>query len=986
MRPDAAPIAIDTRGRRVRQCIAMRHPLCATFTLALALASACSSGDDGVTPFPPGSGGSGGSGGAGGGSVVPAEVGTVPLSDTITAPGLSAPVEVVRDEAGAPHIYAETLPDAAFAQGYMAALDRFVQMDFFRRNASGKLSELLGEAALAQDVEPRLHHLRATAEKTWAAMQASADPLDRDSVAILNAYAAGVNLWVKELQAGKHKLLDELKIAGFTAANVAPWEPADSLSISEFQAFGLSYDVSFELLRTAAFDREKAVFAGSANAEFAQRDGFVSDLVDFRPIRPVYTVDGWGETGRAAAGVGALQPPLRAPEPAPGLAAIVSKVLPTMGNLPAFGPGERGSNNWVVSGAHTTTGHAMAANDTHLSLISPSIFYLVHLNVGDEFDVMGVQFPGAPLVTLGSNRHVAWGATVSQLDVTDVYDEAIAPCAGGYCTSFDGRQVPLVARDETFNLARGGDLANAEVKTLRFYDVPHHGPILPSFDATMGTVAPPGARELSVRYTGHEGGPIFRAVLAINRAKGAAEARDAIESYFAYGRQNWVFADVEGHIGWTQGSRLPLRPAGSKPWLVLPGTGEAEWQGYADVKKMPRAFDPPKGYLVTANADPIGVTDDGDPTNDAQPGGAPLYIGADYDPGARVARVTARIKDVIDTGGKLDADAMSSIQADNVSEFARELKPHFIAAARALADFAADPDCPTAPANCSRPELLGPAAAGAVSARPEVRQFYVGARDLVAGWESLATPSGLEPGADQRKIDDSRATLLVSVFALQLTRLIFVDEMDELVKGVPGFELPLRATGVERVLVRLLNRDESLRTGDVLFDDLKTPGVVETRDVMLARAVSRTLEWAFDHKDLGTDPAAWRWGAIHYVKPQFFIPDPIFDRLDQGAYPRPGGIGTVDVADYGFSDDDFTFRSGASIRFVSELAPDPGPISRNVVPGGQIFEPSSPHFKDQLDLWAQNKTLDLPFRVGDVVASAKREQAKNALGRVRFAP
>ncbi|HEU4404213.1 MAG TPA: penicillin acylase family protein [Polyangiaceae bacterium] len=960
----------------------MHRPSRAALALALAFLPACSSSSDAGTPtrIEPRDG----SGGGGGAPAGPLD--RVPLENTLTGRGLSAPVELVRDELGVPHIYAETVADAAYAQGYITAHDRFVQMDFFRRNASGTLSELLGASALPSDIEPRLHHLRANAEAAWATLQASSEPLDREAVAALKAYAAGVNQWIDELKAGEHALPSTLVALNYRPEFVSAWSEVDSLAVGELQSFALSFDVDFDLLRTTAVEREKAVFAGASDPAYAKREGFVADVSDLRPIVPVFTVDGWGEFDGAARSPALVQPPLRAPEPDLELARLAARARSSRGGLPAFGPAERGSNNWVVSGAVSRSGHPMVANDTHLSLTNPSLFYMLHLSAGD-FDVMGVQFPGVPLVTVGFNRRIAWGVTVSQLDVSDVYDEAVAPCAGGagQCVSFRNGQVPLVPREETFRISFGGDVSKAEAVTLTFYDVPHHGPILPRVKAG-NTLEPLGARELSVRYTGHEPYPIFRAILAVDRARSVDEARRAIEAHFAYGRQNWVLADVEGNIGWTQATRLPKRPAGIKPWLVLPGDGTAEWgngddkwdaDDYVDPTKMPRAFDPAKGYLVTANADPIGVTADNDPANDAS-GDLPNYIGADYDPGARVGRITDRITEALAGGGKLDPDAMASIQADAVSLLGAKLRPHFLAAAAELAAYVA------APAR----DAASPLKPVVDAAPAPVRAFYAEARALVEGW-SLNTPSGYEAGLDTAGIDDSRAALLVAAFSTRLARLTFADELAALGDEASGFRMPSRAA--ERALYRLLDAPGTLASGstgepgergEILFDDLGTPDVVETRQVVLARAVSEAIAWAFAEPKLGADPRAWRWGAVHTAQPAFFVPL----GLDQDAYPRHGGIGTVDVADHGYDDDNYSFRGGAAIRFVCELDPDKGPVARNVVPGGQIFDSASPHYKDQLELWSRNEAPALPFRLDEVVPSAEREQAKNGLGRLRFTP
>ena len=177
------------------------------------------------------------------------------------------------------------------------------------------------------------------------------------------------------------------------------------------------------------------------------------------------------------------------------------------------------------------------------------------------------------------------------------------------------------------------------------YDVPHHGPIVPRITPMHG-VEPLGSSELSIKYTGHQPAPKLSSVVyGINVAKDVKEAVAAIDSGFLYGNQNWVIGDDQGHFGWTQYTRTPRRAPTAAPWKVMPGDGTAEWGGDMDPKYIPHAYDPAQGFIATANNDPIGVTEDGDPFfGEPMVDGAPLYLGADYDPGTRVGRITKRIQ------------------------------------------------------------------------------------------------------------------------------------------------------------------------------------------------------------------------------------------------------------------------------------------------------------------------------------------------------
>ena len=300
-----------------------------------------------------------------------------------------------------------------------------------------------------------------------------------------------------------------------------------------------------------------------------------------------------------------------------------------------------GSNNWVVGGSLSASGYPLLANDTHLLLSNPPVFYLQHLKVTTAArtdSVMGVQFAGLPGVVLGMNEHLAWGSTVNQIDVTDVYREKVVPCTagGGPCVLWKGGQVPLQPRKEVIGVGRFGKLSEQREVTL--YDVPHHGPIVPRLTAD-GRPEPLGTSELSIRYTGYEPVQLLRAVWGVNRARTLEEATAALDRDFLVGRQNWVFIDDRGHFGWTQATRVPRRSPGFAPWKILPGDGSAEWLSDLDRKYVPHATDPAQGFLVTANNDPIGVTANNDPFF-GQPliDGAPRYLGADYDTGTRGQR------------------------------------------------------------------------------------------------------------------------------------------------------------------------------------------------------------------------------------------------------------------------------------------------------------------------------------------------------------
>ncbi|HWE27220.1 MAG TPA: penicillin acylase family protein, partial [Polyangia bacterium] len=635
--------------------------------------------------------------------------------------------------------------------------------------------------------------------------------------------------------------------------------------------------------------------------------------------------------------------------------------------------------NWVVGPSLSSTGHVMVANDTHLSLQNPPIFYFVHLVARGSLDAMGVQFPGLPGIILGMNEHVAWGATVNNIDVTDVYQETIVTCDDGAspCVAFNGGKVPLAPRSETINVGRFGQIINSQTVTL--YDVPHHGPIIPRVDAMTHTVEPLGTSELSVRYTAHDPAPRLAAVIyGLDTAKSMKDAVAAIDGGFLYGNQNWVIGDDQGHFGWTQFTRTPRRSPTAAPWKILPGDGSAEWGGDMDPIYIPHAYDPAQGFIATANNDPIGVSDDGDPFFDEPVvDGAPLYLGADYDPGTRVGRITKRINAGGAGGGKLTIDDMQSIQADVVSEWAQALVPTLIEAALALED------------EVQKPGTHADLSLLASQASPISKQLLPTALSLVQGWISFSTESGVDEDAPTpQQIADAQAAAIAQVWMRRFADRTFEDEYSQL--GVtPSSFAQLK------LLVRMVNNSPLLKTGlnpatgePILFDTWDTPEQ-ETKRQQAAHALLDTLDYLVGA--LGQDITAWRWGNLHTLTLQFLAPVDALqiplktDTKYPNGFLRHGDIGTVDAAGDSIDLGDFTYNHGPAIRFVAELDPK-GPHARNVLPGGEILDPNSPHYRDQMELYRKNKTFDLVFAESDVAASAKAELMKNGDGRVHFSP
>jgi len=484
--------------------------------------------------------------------------------------GLLDAAEVSRDTAGIPHVRAGNEHDLFFLQGWVHAEDRLFQMDVQRRQAAGTLAELLGPRALPSDVQLRTIGLQRAAVRSLPLLSPRAR-------AALRAYAEGVNA-----SANAHPLppeYDALKLTQFS-----PWTPLDSAAIGKLLTFGLSFDLD-DISRTVAL----MTYQGAG--ELLGFDGtalFFQDVFRSAPFDRASTIP---DALMATAPLPRGQRDFDASRLHPRAAELGKKLLDSIRGDRFLRwmvePKDRaGSNQWAIAGRFTDTGAPMLASDPHLSLGAPPVFYPVHLRAGD-FDVIGNSFPGAPLVIVGHNRHVAWGATVNPLDVTDVYQETIVPDASlsGLSTTFDGRREPVIAIPETYFVNVGGTRTAVMPGKEPFgKDVPpatlivprrNNGPII-SLDLPHGLA-------LSVQYTGFSGTRELDTFLAFDVARDVFDIQRAMPT-FDVGSQNFVCADTGGNIGYFTSSEVPIREdlqagavKGLPPFFIRDGSGGNEW-------------------------------------------------------------------------------------------------------------------------------------------------------------------------------------------------------------------------------------------------------------------------------------------------------------------------------------------------------------------------------------------------------------------------
>ncbi|QAY63560.1 penicillin acylase family protein [Xylanimonas allomyrinae] len=583
-------------------------------------------------------------------------------SGTAQLDGLTGNVRVVRDDRGVPQIYADTAVDLFRAQGFVAAQDRFFEMDYRRHVTAGRLAELVGNvpAAIDADKVVRTFGWRLVAQQEL-------DLLTPETRSYLQAYADGVNAYLAERK--PDEIAVEYTVLGLSVdvGQPEPWDPVDSLAWLKAMAWDLRGNYDDELERALAYSTLDDVglvaelfpsFAAGGNATILDPADIDVDLA-----APA------ADDGSAQAAAAAATTPT-APSSTPVLDAALASARSALDAVPVLvGRGEgTGSNSWVVSGDHTASGKPMLANDPHLSLAAPSIWAQVGLHcttVGTEcpFDVAGFSFSGFPGVIIGHNGALAWGLTNMGADVTDFFIERVRDDT--YQRGDDW--VPVETRTETIRVA-GSAAIDLQVRSTV------HGPIV-SDVLDVGNVAgsPTGQGTLlgtyavSLGWTALTPGRTADAVFAFNTAQNAADMR-AAAALFDVPAQNIVFATADGHIGYQAPGRIPVRESVPGP---VPSDGSwprdgrdprFDWQGWVPADQMPRALDPASGFIVAANQAVL-------------PDGAGPFLTNDWDYGFRSERIRTLLQEKIDSGRKLTVGDFNTIQNDDWSPYTQVLLP-----------------------------------------------------------------------------------------------------------------------------------------------------------------------------------------------------------------------------------------------------------------------------------------------------------------------
>ncbi|HSP06183.1 MAG TPA: penicillin acylase family protein [Acidobacteriota bacterium] len=550
------------------------------------------------------------------------------LDGEIHIQGLNAPVKIYRDDHGIPNIYAASQHDLFFAQGYIHAQDRFWQMDFWRHTGSGRLSELFGAPQVKTD--------RVLRTMGWARVSREelkhSDPI---SLAILKSYAEGVNAFLADHHGSRLSL--EYVLLGLIRRGYVPepWEPLHSVTWGKAMSWDLGMNLTAEISRSVL---EKKL-----------GEQHVQELYPPYPAdRPLILP--------SSQAVIKPQPQQTLPQVADLLARWMSEIPPERDGV--------GSNNWVVSGALTSTGKPLLANDPHLGEQMPSIWYQVGLHCEPrtadcDYDVTGFSFAGVPGVIIGHNNRIAWGFTNVGPDVQDLFIEKTNPQNPDQY-EFNGQWLDMQKIPETIQVA-GGAPQTITVRLTR------HGPVmsdaynaLADFDKRSSANLPDHF-VIALKWTALEPSVTFPAIWKMNLAHNWEEFRTSASS-FDVPSQNMIYADVDGNIGYQVPGRIPIRNAGNGLHPAPGWTGEYDWKGYIPFDQLPHAFKPPEGYIATANNAVTGPE-------------YPYFIGADWDYGSRAQCIVDLIEH---NRGHISVDFIKRMQGDDRNLNAETLTPYIL--------------------------------------------------------------------------------------------------------------------------------------------------------------------------------------------------------------------------------------------------------------------------------------------------------------------
>lgn len=797
------------------------------------------------------------------------------LDGELRLPGLEKAVRIVRDNWGVPHIFAECSTDLFFAQGFVHAQDRLWQMEFSRRMVAGRLAEILGEVALPLDRWMRTLTLRRVADFEVSLHEP-------ETCQYLNAYANGINAYL---------IHGPLPVEFFLLQHhPEPWSVADILSWIKMMAWSLSVNWESEILRAHLVARLGPELA--AELEPPQL-----------PCWPYAIPPGieYAQVGANALERSAAARPFSGPSPYDGL----------------------GSNNWVLAGTKTQTGNPLLANDMHLGLTAPAIWYENHL-VSNEFLVTGVTFPGIPGVVSGHNGQVAWGYTNGFPDVQDIYLENLKKLPDGSIQAeYNGKWEKIQVLHEQIKIKNQKPVTE-EVLITR------HGPIINSLSPDFC-----GAQPLALRWTALEPDTMIKGLFSLIRARDCKEFHESLK-FWTTPAQNVVYADIHGNIGYTFAGKVPIR-AKNRGRLPVPGwTDEYEWTGYVPFESLPHTENPVQGFIVTANNRVVSEE-------------YPVKLDLEPIAGDRAQRISEMILDnsLRDGHEKIDIPFIKQMHFDQTSPSAKEFT-------RRIAQL-------SIPNSAHYPETDLHSALdymrnwdGALTKESTAAAIYqVFIRKLIR----LVLSDKLSPDL---KASDAPPGIPSGNTSTHPS----LDDLTERVMGSGPTPILAEASlfGSHWLpwLIELMNHPDSK------WFDL---GKGETRDDVMRMALRMTVD---ELKSLfGPSMADWTWGKLHQVTFQHTLGSNRFltQLFNLGPYPVGGDQTTIwatATSSHNLATDQMV---GPPFRMIIDLGKLENSVS--ILAPGQSGNPASPYYRDQIKAWFKGDYHPILFSQPEIEKQAK---------------
>lgn len=803
----------------------------------------------------------------------------------IQVAGLDGQVDIYRDAMGIPQIYATTTHDLFFAQGYIHAQDRFWQMDAWRHIGAGELSEMFGSSQVETDTFLKTLGWKKTAEAEWAG-------LSPELKKYLQAYADGVNAYIKDKQPTELSL--EYAILGLPILSpdyvIEEWTPVNSLTWGKAMAWDLRGNMGEEI--------ERAVLLKTFSAE--QLKQLYPEYPQDHPTIVNKIGDGNTKTdSNFATNFDYASLPLDQ------IQHNASLLDPLLGE---WNDGI-GSNSWAVSGALTDTGMPYLANDPHLGIQMPSIWYQIGLHCVEKndacpFQVTGFSFAGVPGVVIGHNDKIAWGFTNTGPDVMDLYIEKVNPeNANQY--EVNGQWVDFESYEETINVV-GGEAVTITVRSTR------HGPVISETYYPLQNQSTPDDEEfvpfkeragielpsdyvIALSWTALTPSTPFEAIWGFDQAENWEEFREAARN-FHVPAQNLLYADVEGNIGYQMPGDVPIRKNGDGT-LPVPGwTDDYEWTGYIPFEELPYSFNPEEGYIVTAN-------------NQVPPNDYPYFISSDWDYGFRADRI---LNMILEAPAKIDMAYLQQMHGDSFDINAQVYIPIM-----------------------------------------QSQNWQLEKENEKVAFETLNN-------WDYQDRIESNSAAVFNAFWRALLQNTFNDDMPE------ERYYPDGGSRWNEIM-----RKMSTNPTDPFWDDKTTTDIVETMPDIMRKSFSAGV--AELEKTLGKDVSTWNWGDMHAStfrngtlgESGIFLIEDLFNR---GPFPTGGGEALVNATGWSVNNG-YETNWLPSMRMIVDLSNLNN--SQTVHTTGQSGHAYHPHYDDMASLWANVKYYPMWWEQESIISDSE---------------